>query len=296
MLNLLLIAAGFLLLFATFLFFYQRKMIYFPRRYDTAYAMRPPGRAVEIHFTTSQGAQTAFYFPPRGAADPARPPRRLWILFHGNASLALDWLDLLEPLPDDEEAQGAPDAPGAGGTAFFLFDYPGYGACEGRPGRKAILESQEAAWRALAAHLGRAPDLEGVEINLLGYSLGSAAALDFAANHPPRRLILLAPFTSTLDMARLTVGEPLCRLLVDRFDNRARLAELAGRAQPPEVHIFHGDADNVVPWRMGRELADAHPAMITFHNVPRLDHNWLVEAIRKDLRAFLFAPATAESE
>jgi molybdopterin synthase catalytic subunit len=42
--------------------------------------------------------------------------------------------------------------------------------------------------------------------------------------------VLVAPFTSLVEAARTRVGWPLCHLVLDRFDNRARLDALAAIA------------------------------------------------------------------
>ena len=133
----------------------------------------------------------------------------------------------------------------------MLIDYPGYGACQGSPSPKAIEDSAEGAFRALAQSLKVEPGAIESNLDLICQSIGCATGLNFAVHHPVRRIILLAPFTSLRDMARRMVGWPLCWLLHHNFDNRARLRELAARAQPPQVTILHGDADMTVPTSMG---------------------------------------------
>jgi len=49
-----------------------------------------PPHLVEIAYDTAQGAQVAFYLPPHDG--PRHTPAALWVLFHGNGSLALEWL------------------------------------------------------------------------------------------------------------------------------------------------------------------------------------------------------------
>ncbi|MCA1764735.1 MAG: hypothetical protein LC633_00515 [Desulfobulbaceae bacterium] len=129
----------------------QHRLIYYPR----SYVGKPPlpERGEVLGYNTGQGRQAAFYLPPAG--DPGQVPGRLWLMFGGNASLALDWLGLIKDFPDPE-------------AAFLLVDYPGYGRSEGRPGPAAILESAETALLALAAHLGAPPaDLERRRFHLL---------------------------------------------------------------------------------------------------------------------------------
>lgn len=270
------IILGLGMVYVMFLFFYQRRLIYFPRDYEPSELMAVPQNSIELTFQTSSGHQTAFYIHPE-RKDPKAPPDRLWVLFPGNASLALDWLELIESIPDRD-------------AGFLLIDYPGYGKCQGKPSAKSIIESSESAFKALCEFLGTEVTRLETNLNVLGASLGTATGLAFAVRHPVRRIILVAPFTSLLDMARLSVGSPLCHLLIDRFDNRARLAELAQRPYPPEVHIFHGDADNITPLRMGQELAQLFPSMVTFHLVQGADHYSIFDMAKEQIIEVMTAP------
>jgi uncharacterized protein len=262
--------AGFLLLMTLLLLVVQRSMIYFPRPYDNvANIMASQTGARAIVFTTSAGRQQAWYRP--APSTPEGPPPRLWVFFAGNASVGLDWLEFVERVPD-------PD------VAVLLVDYPGYGFSQGRATRTTILETVEALMPALAEDLGVAPDEVTDDLNALGYSLGAAVALEFATRHPVERVVLLAPFTRLLDMARRSVGWPLMYLLYDRFDNIARLQELAARpGGPPVVTILHGDADQIVPQSMGRALAERFPDFTTFVSLDGTDHNWIMEMGRDEM-------------
>lgn len=267
---------GFALLFTSALYIFQRKLIYFPSHYPPSYKIGLPENVIELPYSTpTSGAQVAFYMPP--ADRTGELPDNLWIFFNGNASTAHDWLDFIEKFPDFR-------------AAFYLYDYPGYGLNKGKPTRASIRESSESAFAALAAHLGVAPAELEPRLAIFGHSLGAAAALEFAVEHPPRRIVLVSPFTSLLDMARRSVGLPLAWLAKDRFDNRARLDELAALPSPPLIHIFHGTADEIVPFEMGRELAARHPSMITFHPVENGDHNWIIDSAGPQIKSAMTAP------
>src|SRR5438132_14405675 len=73
------------------LYFLQPRLIYFPRHYRAEFAR--PKNLVELNYDTSQGRQRSFYIPPAKSSWPA--PDRLWVLFGGNGSLALDWKNLI---------------------------------------------------------------------------------------------------------------------------------------------------------------------------------------------------------
>lgn len=257
---------GFLILMALFLTACQRKLIYFPRPYTDTELRYLPAGMVKLEFETRQGKQAAFYQPPKGQTD---LPNVIWIVFNGNATNALDWLDFTERT--DER------------LGILLFDYPGYGISQGKPSRESIHETTEGAYAALLKHLGtHEKTLEG-RVCILGQSLGAAVGLEFATAHKIRRIILLSPFTSLRDMGRMVVGWPLCQLIADRFDNRESLRKLAALSDPPEIFLFHGTADDVVPVRMGRQLAKEFPDLITYEDVPNVDHVWITDAVREKL-------------
>lgn len=225
---------------AVVLYIAQDGMIYHPRPYTPAVLQQLPTGLVALRDGDSL---VGFYRPPRDGGE----VQRLWFCFGGNADHALGWAGFAE-----EHARA--------GTGFLLLEYPGYGACTGKPSPSTMLAANERAVVLLAAHLG----LDVAEVHRraagVGHSLGAAALLTYAAKHPLRRLILISPFTTMKDMARRTVGWPLCELLEHRFDNHARLADLAATGLPP-ITIIHGDRDQLIPLAMSRDLVAAHPGI-----------------------------------
>jgi fermentation-respiration switch protein FrsA (DUF1100 family) len=238
------------------LYFRQHSMIYHPYAYPPNYAQKLPPDAVELSFKTVAGKQTAFYLP-RGAGE--QLPQRLWVAFCGNASLALDWTDLI--------ARDRKD-----GDGFLLIDYPGYGKSEGYADIVTTRAAADSALDALASHLRVKKEQLELHLNTIGHSLGTAVALDFARRHSVQRIILIAVFTTLREKGATVVGGALSHLLVENYDNRAALRELSRRTPPPRMVIFHGTEDNVIPARMGRELAETFPSLVTFHPVVGADH------------------------
>ena len=243
-----------------FLFFTQHSMIYHPRPY---FSREEEG--TRLDYATSEGHEFAYYIPPD--AREAQIPDRIWVMFPGNGSLAMDWLQFVKHYPVRKDA-------------FLLLDYPGYGRCEGSASPQSIEESAEAALQSLAARLHTSVAELEPKLGLVGHSLGCAAGLNFAVHHPVERLVLIAPFTNLRAMAQKTVGWPLCWLLRHNFDNRARLAELAARKNPPRVDLFHGADDEMIPVQMGRGLAAEFTRMITFHEIPEGGHNTILVMAR----------------
>jgi uncharacterized protein len=229
----------------------QRRFIYFPRRYSSLDLKEARTAGVqEIRFRTSQGNQTAFFWRKEQSET---APHALWLLFAGNGSVALDWLPLIV---DSHEPR----------TGFLLIDYPGYGNCQGKPG-------PQTRWRFGA-------------LRALGHSLGGAAALQFAAKHTVHKIVVISTFTTMDAMVRATIGITLGPFLQHPFDNVRSLEAILSLNPVPEICIFHGEADGLVPVRMGRALAQLDPNRIKFVSIPEADHNELIEeALRTVLRA-----------
>jgi len=215
----------------------QERYLYHPSRYpETPQAAAIP-MLQEVAFQTDQGPQFAYFFPGRRGTD------FVWFMFNGNASLALHFLDFVQRFPDDR-------------TGFFLVEYPGYGRNAGTPSSEAIRENSEQVFRRAADLLERSPEELRKRSGAVGYSLGAAAALQLAARHGIARLVLVAPFTSIRDMARVGFGVPLCYLSRKHFDNREELLTLKNAAPDLQLMVMHGERDEVIPVAMGRELAE----------------------------------------
>lgn len=242
----------------------QSNLIYHPNPYRAEHeTMLREAKGERVTFTTSQGAQTAFYIPPRTTS--AGLPRTIWLCFGGNGSLALDWLHFTDAWDES--------------FAYLLVDYPSYGDCEGKPTPGSIRETGKAAFEALTRHLqAPAADLKP-RLAVLGHSLGSAAALMAAEDLDVRRGVLLSAFTSMTDMGRIVLGWPLCYLNLHRFDNRKALRRIAAR-EGSKFILFHGTADEVIPVGMGRDLAAAHPQTVVLHEVTGAHHNDILSLAR----------------
>lgn len=235
----------------------QSSLIYHPNAYRAEYEERlVEMRGERLNFSTSQGVQTAFYVPPRVGV--AGMPETVWLCFAGNGSLALDWLHVIESWDDR--------------FAYLLVDYPSYGECEGKPTPARIRVSSKAAFSALAVRLGVTTDEMRERCAVLGHSLGSAAALMAAEDLGIGRGVLISPFTSMTEMGRLVLGWPLCHLNLHRYDNRRTLAK-AVALEGAQFVIYHGSDDEVIPVRMGRELAKVDEQRIVFHEVKGAHHN-----------------------
>ncbi len=267
-LRLLIILLVVVALFVAWIYFRQDSMIYFPRPYRPDHLAMVPPRAVKIQYEISCGQQTAWYVPPRSAADPKALPERLWILFGGNGSLALFWSNGVNVSADAD-------------AAYVMFDYPGYGHCQGKPSPDAMAESGDALLGAIADHLGVTDETLKAKttLRLMGHSLGAAVALAFAERNPADRLVLAAPFTTMRAMADRSVSPWLGWLLRHNFDNETALKTLAARQPQPHVILTHGTADDIIPIEMSRKMSAAHPDMIDYIEIKNANHESILDGI-----------------
>lgn len=262
------VIVGFIIVFTGFIYFLQRALIYHPTPYGPRWKSFLGEGVKVLEFRTSQGKQAAIYLAPK--ENPEKAPEFLWIAFNGNASTALDWEEYLNDSRDKN-------------LGFLLVDFPGYGACQGSASPKTILETSQSAFQALADELSVSTGQLEESMGVLGYSLGTCAGLQFAAKHPVKRVVLVAPLTSTLEMGKKMVPFPLYHLLTHRFDNVVRLKEVHSANPEVEVFIFHGGADTVIPTQMGRELADKFPHCVQYSEYDNVDHGFILDVARDDI-------------
>ena len=242
------------------LLLFQSRLIYFPRRYSTAQLQKAKSIGTEeIRFRTSQGNQAAFFWRTENSAT---APQNLWLLFGGNGDLALSWLDLVRAFPSPS-------------TAFLLIDYPGFGICQGKPNPQTIFENSENALQMLLEQKNWTTGADALCV--LGQSLGGAVALQFAARHSVRKIVVISTFTTLHEMVRKQIGITLGPLLRHRFDNIISLKTILSQNQVPEIAILHGQLDDIVPVRMGTALAQLGPRRIKFAAIPDAGHDNIIQ-------------------
>ena len=170
---------------------------------------------------------------------------------------------------------------------IFIFDYRGYGNSAGRPSERGFYRDARAAWRYLLTR----PDIDPQRIILYGRSLGTAAAVELAANPPagppPYAVILYSPLTSLGDMAKAVHPRlPLHWLAGGQFNS---LARIGGVSCP--LLIIHSAADEIIPVEQGYRLFAAAPEPKQFLIPDAAGHNDPLDlsdtALGQGLAAFL---------
>ena len=150
-------------------------------------------------------------------------------------------------------------------AAVLVFDYRGYGRSEGSPNEDGVLADARAARRWLAART----NVREQVIVLAGHSLGGGVVVDLAAKDGARGLILESTFTSLPDTAAEHFPFlPVRSLMRTRLDSVAKIPGYHG----PLLQT-HGDADQIVPYELGRKLFNAANEPKQFVPVPGGGHN-----------------------
>lgn len=178
-----------------------------------------------------------------------RDGRPTVLFFHGNA----DGIDHYRFLAD---------ALARHGIGLLASSYRGYGGSTGRPSEQGLLADGCAAHDWLSA--------DGQDrIVVVGQSLGSAVAVHVAVERPTRGVVFISGFSSALELARSFYPfVPVAHLIRDPFRSDLWI----GDATLPKLFI-HGDRDEVVPIRFGRDLFDRAPPPKSFRVHAGSGHN-----------------------
>ncbi|MEM9016045.1 MAG: alpha/beta fold hydrolase [Verrucomicrobiota bacterium] len=245
----------------------QGRLIYLPRSY---YSGMPEFEQVNIVSYLSNGKKQHVFLPERKRTE---PPDRVWWVFGGNGSLALDWIGFLDSAPADS------------GITFVLFDYPGYGLNEGSPNPHRIADSIDDALPPVAEAFDISKDELIERSSVLGHSLGAAVAFDFADRYELDRIVAVSPFTTMEEMAKRTMGAWVTPLLTHRYDNEKALDGILHSGKKVRITIFHGEEDRLIPMAMGQSLAarDKDGDAIEFIPVPKAGHNDVISRILYEL-------------
>ena len=197
-----------------FVFFPVAELLYTPNDVNLDYE--------DVRIKTSDGLTLQGWFIP------GKPGTDItWLWFHGNGG------------NNGHRISELALAHHRTGVNIFIFDYRGYGESEGSPSEKGTHLDSRAAMEYLVSR----PDVDKERIVFMGNSLGAALSVELALTQPPMAMILVSPFASVRDMAKLTLPFPPVGWLVrNHYDNVVRIRQLNA-----PLLVLHGDEDDLVP-------------------------------------------------
>ncbi|TCI02009.1 alpha/beta hydrolase [Corallincola luteus] len=154
------------------------------------------------------------------------------------------------------------------GVNVLLLSYRGYGKSSGSPSEQGLYTDAQTALDYLLTERG----FEEQDLFIYGRSLGSAMAVHIAQHRQLAGLVLVTPFSSGNDMAKVMGMGWLNWALGSPLDSIHKVPNV-----PAPALFIHGDADDIVPFALGQKLYDAYPGAENSHKrfiaVPGADHN-----------------------
>lgn len=222
--SLLLIGAASYVAIAVLLYLFQEHVIFYLAPVDKAHRYSLAGEAEDVWLENEGAALHGILFKTslnrRGAV----------LFFKGNAGNVGD----LEQLAGIFLSLG---------FDTLVMDYRGSGKSRG-PLSESNLMADADLWFNWVAKT-----YEGEDIRLAAHSVGTAFAAPVAAKHGVEHIMLFAPMKSGLDMARRLY--PWLPGFLMRYPLRT---DLAFEGITGQVIIYHGTADQVVPFASGAAL------------------------------------------
>lgn len=217
------------------IYIFQRQLQYFPHREDPGTPAQAglPGMSVVRVRTVDDLELVGWFAPPRNKSG------KVVVIFHGNAGNISHRAIKAAHFMDR-------------GYGVYLAEYRGYGGNAGRPSEQGLYTDADAALSWLESQ-GYNP----AQFVIYGESIGTGVAVEMAQRWQPQQLILEAPFTSAIDVAKLTYfWLPVNFLMKDRFDSLSKIAKVK-----TALLIVHGDEDGVIPIDFAQKLYEAanHP-------------------------------------
>ena len=214
------------LIVLVFLFFFQRSLLYKPNE-NNYFNDRLKVDIEEVQIKTSDNINLLGWFHKK---DLNR--FKTIVYFHGNAGKLENRIHKLNHFKDID-------------VNFLIISWRGFSGNSGKPTEKGLYEDGKSTIDWLK-NIG----LSDKDIVLYGESLGTGIATHIAQNRKFAGLVLETPFTSMVDAAKNVYPYiPVGILLKDRYENEKKIKHIN-----IPVLVMHGEADQIVPFKMGKKI------------------------------------------
>ncbi|MEX1098879.1 MAG: alpha/beta hydrolase, partial [Bacteriovoracaceae bacterium] len=232
--------------FCAFVYFYQKRMLYFPDK--TAFKNCPSVKTAGGEARVLEASGARYYLIKTQAQKP-----KGWIIhFHGNGGRACDRHQFLKELSPR-------------GYHLALAEYPGYAEDAPLPDQEQVLTHAMAVYEDIEKEVQNS-----LPVILFGESLGAAVATYVASKKTDvAALVLQTPFASTVKVGKAHYPFlPVKSLLRHTFP----AGDWALEINAP-VFVFHGTKDEIVPLSLGKEQFENFPSQEKkFWRVPKAGH------------------------
>ena len=220
-----------------YLYFFQRNLMYHPN--ENNYSNDELKVNVEkIKVITKDGIDLLGWYHEKNLKE-----FKTLLFFHGNAGSLENRIHKLNRFGEMK-------------INFLIIAWRGFSGNKGKPSEKGLYEDGQSAIQWLLEK-----GLNEKDIIIYGESLGTGIATHLSQNKDFAGVILETPFTSMVDAAKTFYPYiPVNLLLKDKFKNEDKVKNINS-----PILIMHGEADQIVPFAMGKRIFEVA-------NEPKFSH------------------------
>jgi len=221
-------------------YLFQEKLIFFPEKLKSDYRFGFSGSFEELNIRMKDDVFL------NGILFRSESSKGLIFYLHGNAGSLRGWGEIAETYTRLN-------------YDLFMLDYRGYGKSDSRiQSEEQFFNDMQLAYDHMTQYYPED------KIIILGYSIGTGAAVKLASTNRPSLLILQAPFYSLIDMKKRYFPIIPGFLLKYKFETNKYILD----CKMPVV-IFHGDKDEIIYYGSSlklKELMKEKDKLVTLHN------------------------------
>ena len=209
-----------------FLYFYQRNLLYLSNENNYS-GDKISVDIKKVKITTSDNIELLGWYHEKNPKN-----YKTLVFFHGNAGSLENRIHKLNHFQDMD-------------INFLIIAWRGFSGNNGKPSEEGLYEDGRSTIDWLIKNGIRKED-----IILYGESLGTGVATYLAQNKNFAGIILETPFTSMVDAAKKFYPYiPVNLILKDKFENSKKIKNIN-----IPILIMHGEADQIVPFSMGKKI------------------------------------------
>jgi len=212
------------LLFIIFIF--QRNLLYHPNE-NNYFGDELKVKIEKVKIKTSDNFELLGWYHEKDLKN-----FKTLVFFHGNAGTLENRIHKINHFKDIN-------------INFLIISWRGFSGNSGKPSEKGLYKDGESAINWL-----KEKNLKDTDIVLYGESLGTGIVTHIAQNYKFAGVILESPFTSMVDAAKNVYPYfPIRFLLKDKYESDKKVKNITS-----PILIMHGEADQVVPFWMGKKI------------------------------------------
>ena len=223
------IVIGILVLYSSvllLLFIFQRNLMYHPDE-NNYFGDKLEINIDKVKIKTSDNINLLAWFHKKDLKK-----FKTIVYFHGNAGKLENRIHKLNHIKDMN-------------VNILIIAWRGFSGNEGKPSEEGLYEDGNSSIKWLK-NLG----LTEKDIIIYGESLGTGVATEIAQNNNFAGLILETPFTSMIDAAKNFYPYiPVDLILKDKYKNNLKIKNIN-----IPLLVMHGEADQIVPFWMGKKI------------------------------------------